>query len=181
MSLEANAVDLNIKLMKWRVLPALEPEKMKADRIPKELRDSLKHGSQACYTSWKCSASAQVDTTHLTGNDFRDRTSGCCCWARGPWAAAWPGPSWAGAAGGAGGSRPFPIWGCLNRRHTHLRLQGHVGMLFERLVCEEAILMHGVTCVLGFRHMTFVDGGKAGIARVKELPTWSLLSFKWAC
>ena len=27
---QANAVDLNIKLMKWRVLPGLEPERMKA-------------------------------------------------------------------------------------------------------------------------------------------------------
>ncbi|CAJ1342738.1 unnamed protein product [Effrenium voratum] len=57
----ANAVDLNIKLMKWRVLPALEPEKMKDLRVLLLGSGTLGCGVARALMGWGCRHMTFVD------------------------------------------------------------------------------------------------------------------------
>eukprot|EP00435_Cladocopium_sp_Y103_P028638 s2894_g7.t1 len=57
----ANAVDLNIKLMKWRVLPGLEPERMKELRILLLGSGTLGCGVARALMGWGCRRMTFVD------------------------------------------------------------------------------------------------------------------------
>lgn len=58
----ANAVDLNIKLMKWRVLPGLEPERLKELRVLLLGAGTLGCGVARALMGWGCRRMTFVDS-----------------------------------------------------------------------------------------------------------------------
>jgi len=58
----ANAVDLNVKLMKWRVLPQLEPEKMQDLRVLLLGSGTLGCGVARALMGWGCRKMTFVDS-----------------------------------------------------------------------------------------------------------------------
>ncbi|OLP86816.1 Ubiquitin-like modifier-activating enzyme atg7 [Symbiodinium microadriaticum] len=66
MSYPANAVDLNIKLMQWRVLPSLQPEKMKDLRVLLLGAGTLGCGVARALMGWGCRRMTFVDAGKAT-------------------------------------------------------------------------------------------------------------------